>query len=112
MEVKKYRVVGGFLKILFTYLFVYLFIGMRNRERLRVSTSRAVEAEAEGEAGSPRSREPDAGLDPRTPGSRPEPNADAQLLSQPGILTGNFLKQTSKDIILSIKTRKCVCMFL
>ncbi|XP_027469129.1 DNA-directed RNA polymerase III subunit RPC9 isoform X2 [Zalophus californianus] len=31
----------------------------------------------EGEAGLPRSREPDAGLDPGTPGSRPEPKADA-----------------------------------
>ena len=26
----------------------------------------------------------DAGLDPRTPGSRPEPKADAQPLSHPG----------------------------
>jgi len=31
----------------------------------------------EGEAGFPQSREPDAGLDPRTLGSRPEPKADA-----------------------------------
>ena len=31
----------------------------------------------EGEAGSQLSREPDAGLDPTTPGSRPEPKADA-----------------------------------
>ena len=30
-------------------------------------------------------REPDAGLEPRTPGSRPEPKADAQLLSHPGV---------------------------
>ena len=28
---------------------------------------------------------PDVGLDPRTPGSRPEPKADAQLLSHPGV---------------------------
>ena len=27
----------------------------------------------------------DVGLDPRTPGSHPEPKADAQLLSHPGI---------------------------
>lgn len=39
---------------------------------------------AEGEAGSPLSREPDAGLHPRTPGSRPEQKADAQPLSHPG----------------------------
>ena len=30
-------------------------------------------------------REPDAGLDPRTPRSGPEPKVDAQLLSHPGI---------------------------
>ena len=30
-------------------------------------------------------REPDVGLDPRTSGSRPEPEADAQPLSHPGI---------------------------
>ena len=30
-------------------------------------------------------REPDTGLDPRTPGSRPEPKAGAKLLSHPGI---------------------------
>ena len=30
-------------------------------------------------------REPDAGLDPRTPGSHPEPKADVQPLSHPGI---------------------------
>ena len=29
--------------------------------------------------------EPSAGLDPRTPGSHPEPKADAQLLSHSGI---------------------------
>ena len=31
-------------------------------------------------------RDPDVGLDPGTPGSRPEPKADAQPLSHPGIL--------------------------
>ena len=30
-------------------------------------------------------REPDVRLDPRTPGSQPEPKADAQPLSHPGI---------------------------
>ena len=29
--------------------------------------------------------DPDVGLNPRTPGSRPELKADAQLLSHPGI---------------------------
>ena len=36
--------------------------------------------------------EPNAGLDPRTPGSYPEPKADAQPLSHPGILFMSFLK--------------------
>jgi len=44
---------------------------MRNKERERM-------AEAEGEAGSPLSKEPDVGLDPRTPGPQPEPKADTQ----------------------------------
>ena len=30
-------------------------------------------------------REPDVGLDPETPGSHPEPKANAQSLSHPGI---------------------------
>ena len=29
-------------------------------------------------------REPDVGLNPRTPGSQPEPKVDTQPLSQPG----------------------------
>ena len=46
---------------------------------------------AEGEAGS--SQEPDVGLDSRTPGSRPEPKADTQLLSHPGVLRKPFGSQ-------------------
>ena len=34
--------------------------------------------------------EPDAGLNPRILGSRPEPKADTQLLSYPGIPTYIF----------------------
>ena len=41
--------------------------------------------------------EPDAGLDPRTLGSRPKPKADAQLLSHPGA-PGYFLKQKA-DVV-------------
>ena len=39
-------------------------------------------------------REPDEGLDLRTPGSRPDPKADAQTLSHPGVpgLFIHFLK--------------------
>ena len=40
------------------------------------------EREAEGEAGS--MREPDVGLDPRSPGSHPGLKAGAKLLSHPG----------------------------
>ena len=42
---------------------------------------REAETQAEGEVGSP--QEPDAGLDPRTPGSRPERKGDAQPLRPP-----------------------------
>ena len=46
-------------------------------------TEREVERQAEGKKGS--MREPDAGLNPRTPGSQPEPKAVAQPLSHPGV---------------------------
>ena len=36
-------------------------------------------------------REPDAGLDPRTPESQPKPKVDAQPLSQPGAPQIQFL---------------------
>ena len=36
--------------------------------------------------------DPSVGFDPRTPGSRPEPKADTQLLSQTGIPKRPFLK--------------------
>ena len=66
----------------FKTLFIYL------RESIQ-----AVEmAEGEGEAGSLLSREPDAGLDPRTLGSRPEPKADTQPLNHPGAPHTTFLK--------------------
>ena len=37
-----------------------------------------------------RQREPNAGLDPRTPGSQPEPKANTQPLSNPGALGYDF----------------------
>ena len=52
---------------------------MRNRER-------EADTQAEGEAGSV--REPDAGLDPGTPGSRPGPKAGAPPLSPTGAPVG------------------------
>ena len=41
-------------------------------------------------------REPDVGLDPRTLGSRPEPEVDAQPLSHPGVLRTSFLMEDQK----------------
>ena len=48
---------------------------------------REAETQAEGEAGSIPCREPDVGLDPRSPGSHPELKADPQPLSHPGVLS-------------------------
>ena len=45
---------------------------------------REAETQAEGEAGSMH-QEPDVGLDPGSPGSRPEPKAGAKPLRHPGI---------------------------
>ena len=61
----------------------YLFIHERHRERQRC---RQTEKQAP-------CREADAGLDPRTLGSCPEPKAEAQPLSYPGVpVEGNFKK--------------------
>ena len=40
-------------------------------------------------------REPSVGLDPGTPGSHPEPKADAQLLSHPGVPVVKLFKELS-----------------
>ena len=69
-----YSLKSFFFKILFIHLRERMYVnGGRERERARAGGG----AEGEGEAGFPLSREPDMGLDPRTPGSRPEPKADA-----------------------------------
>ena len=57
--------------------FYLLFIHDRHRERER---QRHRQREKQDPC-----REPDAGLDPRTPGSRPRPKAGAKPLSHPGI---------------------------
>ena len=49
-------------------------------------THREAETQAEGEAGSMH-REPNVGLDPGSPGSRPGPKAGAKPLRHPGIPT-------------------------
>ena len=56
---------------------------MRDRERER---ERERQRHRQREKQAPR-REPDVGLDPRTPESHPEPKADAQLLCHPGVPT-------------------------
>ena len=48
-------------------------------------TQREAETQAEEEASSPWG--PNVGLDPRTPGSHPEPKADTQPLSHPAAPT-------------------------
>ena len=53
---------------------------------------REAETQAEGDAGSMH-REPDTGLDPRSPGSRPGPKAGAKPLRHPGIPMCLFLYQ-------------------
>ena len=63
---------GFFLK---KFLFIYDSHTERERE---------AETQAEGEAGSMH-REPDLGLDPESPGSRPGPKAGAKPLRHPGI---------------------------
>ena len=59
----------------FFFLRFYLFI----HERLKRHRQRHRQREKQAPF-----REPDVGLDPRTPGSHPEPKTDAQPLSYPG----------------------------
>ena len=40
------------------------------------------------------------GLDPRTPGSQPEPKADAQPLSHPGVPLGGLLSEPVAKAVL------------
>ena len=61
--------------MLFKKDFIYLF--MRDTERKK-QKHRQREKQAP-------CKEPDVGLKPGNPGSRPQPKADAQLLSHPGI---------------------------
>ena len=67
---------------LFFFLRFYLFIHETHRERGR-HRQRQREKQAP-------YREPDVGLDPRSPGSCPEPKAEAQPLSHPGVPKRGF----------------------
>ena len=60
---------------------IYLFIHLTEKESK--SAHKQGEGQAEGEGDSSLSREPDKGLAPRTPGSRPEPKAGAQPTEPP-----------------------------
>ena len=77
--------------ILFILLRFYLLIHERHREGER-------QKRRQREKQTPR-REPDVGLDSGTPGSRPEPKADAQLLSHPGIPEMFIFKESWVSII-------------
>ena len=48
-------------------------------------------------------RKPDVGLDPGTQGSYPEPKADAQLLSHPGVPHGSILNPMTQFFMKRIK---------
>ena len=58
-----------------------LYLFMRDTERQRHR-----QRERQGPCG-----EPNTGLDPRIPGSLPEPKADTQPLSHPGALGSSFI---------------------
>ena len=73
--------------------FIYLFMKDRERERQRKKQAPC--------------REPDAELDPRTMGSRPEPKEEAQLLSHPGIPKKNVLR-TQFHLLLYNETSNIV----
>ena len=62
-----------------------MIVTQRERER-------EAETQAEGEVGSMH-REPDVGLDPRSPGSRSGPEAGAKPLRHPGIPCSLFKSQ-------------------
>ena len=60
------------------------------------------ETQAEGEAGSMH-WEPDVGIDPGSPGSRPGPKAGAKPLHHPGIPIVRILIELYDDVVLGKK---------
>ena len=72
----------AFIKFFFFFLRFYVFIHERHRERQRHS-QREKQVPC---------REPDVGLNLRTPGSLPQPKADAQPLNTQAPLYTSFLK--------------------
>ena len=68
------------------FLRFYLFIHERHRERQRRRQREKLAPFGE----------PDVGLDPRTPGSQPEPKIDTESLSHPGILPMNIIDRINE----------------
>ena len=69
-----FQVLPPFYFILFYFIFIFtflkiLFIYFTERDTVREGTQARGEGEGEGEADFPQSREPNAGLDPKTLGS-------------------------------------------
>jgi len=73
------------LALLFFFFFKILFFYQRERGK-----AQAGRAAGEGEAGSPLSKEPGVGLNPRTLGSRPKPKADAQDIPGSAFIISNI----------------------
>ena len=71
----------------FLFFFFKRFLFIHERERV-AETHRQREKQAP-------HKEPNAGLDPGNPGSHPEPKADAQPLSHPGVPSPLFLMARS-----------------
>ena len=69
---------GHYKAQLFFFLKIYFYLFMIEREREKGAETQQREKQAP-------CQEPDAELDPRTPGSHPGPKAGAKLLSHPGI---------------------------
>ena len=70
-----FRMMESYFALFFLRFYLFIHVRHRKRERRR-HRQRQKQASC---------REPDVGLDPRTPGSRPGPKAGAQLLSHPGV---------------------------
>ena len=69
MQQKLYQTLYIIISCIYLFLKIYLFIHERHRQRNKQAPC----------------REPEAGLDPGTPGSYPEPKAGAKPLSHPRI---------------------------
>ena len=85
-----YDLTSLLLQVFKKILFIYSWETHRERQRYRQREKQAP------------CREHDVGLDPGTPESHPEPKADTQPLSHPGVLNLNFVQihWTGKTVII------------